>query len=319
MSVVAFMFPGQGAQKVGAGKDLFHSSPAARDVFLRANDVLGFDICKLCFEGPEEELTLTENAQPALLTVSAAALAAARERGLEAGVALGHSLGEYTALYYAGAFDLPTALSLVRKRGELMGEAARQSGGAMAAILGLEDDAVRSIVEQVARGRALVAANFNAPGQVVVSGEAEAVADACRAAKEAGAKRAVPLNVSGAFHSPLMNEAAEQMARVLDDAPIADARIPVIMNATAQPTQRAEDIRQALKRQIISSVRWRESLEQLPGLGCDVAVELGSNRLLCGMLRRTVPELPCYCIYDMRSLEEVAGELGETPAGTAER
>ena len=315
MTSTAFIFPGQGAQRVGAGLSLYQSCSTARRVFEQANEVLEFDLTRLCFEGPQETLTLTQNAQPVLFTVSAAALAAVREKGIEAAVALGHSLGEYTALFYAEAFDFPTALRLVQKRGKFMGEAAEKAGGTMAAVLGLEDDVVRSIVDEVARGRVLTAANFNTPGQVVVSGEAEAVSDACRAADEAGALRTVPLDVGGAFHSPLMAEAAERMGQELDVTEIRMARVPVIMNATAKPTRDADEIREGLKRQVTTSVRWRESLEKLPELGCSVAVELGSNKLLSGMVRRTVREVAAYAVHDADSLTATVASLKSEKGG----
>lgn len=283
------------------GQALVEAHPAAARVFAAADDILGFPLSRLCASGPIEELTQTENAQAAIFVASVAALAPLAEAGIEARVALGHSLGEYTAVHYAGCLSFEETLLLVRRRGQYMAECGRAAGGTMAAVLGLDDDRVVELVAQCSMGRVLCAANFNTPGQVVVSGEVGAVEDLCRAAPEAGASRVVPLAVSGAFHTPLMAAAADRLATDLDAAPIRDARIPVVVNASAEPLTGASDIRAALRRQVTASVLWRRSLELLPSLGITAAVEVGAKNILAGMVKRTVRDIPCLSVYDPES------------------
>jgi len=310
LGALAFLFPGQGAQQVGMGQALAEAYPAAARTFTVADEVLGFPLSQLCASGPIEELTLTENAQAAIFVSSVAALAPLTAAGIEAQVALGHSLGEYTAVHYAGCLSFEETLLLVRRRGQYMAECGQDAGGAMAAVLGLEDDRVVELATQCAAGRVLCAANFNTPGQVVVSGEASAVEDLCRAAPEAGASRVVPLAVSGAFHTPLMAAAADRLAADLDAAPLGDARIPVVVNATAEPLTRASDIRGALKRQVTASVLWRRSLELLPSLGIAAAIEVGARNVLAGMVKRTVRDIPCASVYDAESAAKVIAGSG---------
>ena len=283
----AFLFPGQGAQTVGMGADLYESVPACRQVFDQANEVLGFDLARLCFEGPEDELTLTSNAQPAILTVSVACLRLVEEHGWRADIAAGHSLGEYSALVCAGALTFPEALRLVRKRGQYMAEAKE---GTMAAILGLAPAQVEEICRQASAVGVVIAANFNDPSQVVVSGEERAVDEACRLAREAGAKRALRLKVSGAFHSPLMREAGERLAQDLAQAAIADPQIPVVANVDAQEKRTAAEVREALLDQVTSSVRWQQSVERIMQAGGETFVLVGPGKALAGMIQRIAPE-----------------------------
>ncbi|MFQ6132447.1 MAG: ACP S-malonyltransferase [Armatimonadota bacterium] len=304
--MIAFVFPGQGAQTVGMGADLYQSAPAAREVFDQANQVLGFDLARLCFEGPADELTLTSNAQPAIVTVSVACLRALEQRGVRADVAAGHSVGEYSALVCAGALSLPEALCLVRKRGQYMAEA---KAGTMAAVLGLPPDQVEHICVQASSAGVVVAANFNDPSQVVVSGEERAVAEACRLAKQAGAKRALRLKVSGAFHSPLMSEAGQKLAQDLAQADIRDPQIPVVANADAQEKRTAEQVRQALVQQVTSSVRWQQSVERIMEGGGETCVEVGPGKALAGMIRRIAPEALVHNLADMATLEAAAEAL----------
>lgn len=307
---LAFMFPGQGAQKPGMGQALYDAFPEARTVFERANEVLSFDLASLCFAGPAEKLTSTDIAQPAILTVSIATLHVLQAHGLPAPtVALGHSLGEYSALVAAGSFSFETALLLVRKRGLFMREAGAQMGGGMAAVIGADDEALASLIEEVRGGRILVAANYNAPDQTVISGEQSAVADAGAALKERGLGRYIPLRVSGAFHSPLMAPAAERMAAELDAAEILDAQVPVIPNATAVPTQSAAAIRQALKDQVTSSVRWTSSVAQLRGLGCTAAIEIGARGILGPMVEKIDSGLAALSAHDVDSVRECLERL----------
>lgn len=304
--MIAFVFPGQGAQTVGMGADLYQSAPAAREVFDQANQVLGFDLARLCFEGPADELTLTSNAQPAIVTVSVACLRALEQRGVRADVAAGHSVGEYSALVCAGALSLPEALCLVRKRGQYMAEA---KAGTMAAVLGLPPDQVEHICVQASSAGVVVAANFNDPSQVVVSGEERAVAEACRLAKQAGAKRALRLKVSGAFHSPLMSEAGQKLAQDLAQADIRDPQIPVVANVDAQEKRTAEQVRQALVQQVTSSVRWQQSVERIMEGGGETCVEVGPGKALAGMIRRIAPEALVHNLADMATLEAAAEAL----------
>jgi len=315
----AFVFPGQGAQSVGMGRDLYATSAAAREIFELADATLGFALTRLCFEGPEDALTATENAQPALLTVSAALLAALAERTAEGvngrrgeralvssplrpftpSYTAGHSLGEYSALVAAGALDFPTALQLVRRRGELMAEARE---GSMAAIIGLDDVPLEQICREVsAEDAPVVIANYNSPGQLVISGAGAAVERACALAKQRGAKRAMPLKVSAAFHSSLMRAAAEGLAVALAQAPIADARTPVISNVTAEPLTQAAAIRRELIAQVTSPVRWIASVQRMAADGVDTFVEIGPGSVLTGLIKRIVLDMRLLNVSDLTS------------------
>jgi [acyl-carrier-protein] S-malonyltransferase len=272
------------------GRDLYEHSPAARAVFGEADRLLGFALSALCFEGPEERLTATENAQPALLTVCTALLAALAEAealgGPPAFVA-GHSLGEYSALVAAGGIDFAAALALVRRRGELMAAA---NAGAMAAIIGLDEAPLEQVCDDVrTRGGAVVIANYNAPGQLVVSGDAQAVADVSALAKERGAKRALPLKVSAAFHSPLMRDAAAGMAQALAGAPLRDLPLPLLANTSARPIVEAEAVREELTAQVAGPVRWIASVQYMVAAGVQSFVEIGPGNVLAGLVKRIAP------------------------------
>jgi [acyl-carrier-protein] S-malonyltransferase len=302
----AFVFPGQGAQSVGMGRDLYVASPAARAIFELADATLGFALTRLCFEGPEEALTATENAQPALLTVSAALLASLADSvdvssvvGRRSSVVAGHSLGEYSALVAAGAIDIPTALRLVRRRGELMSEARE---GGMAAIIGIDEVLLEQICREAsAEDAPVVIANYNSPGQLVISGASTAVERACALAKERGAKRALPLKVSAAFHSPLMRAAAEGLSAAVAQAAIVDARTLVISNVTAEPLTQADAIRRELIAQVTSPVRWIASVQRMSAAGVDTFVEIGPGSVLTGLIKRIAPDARLANVSDLAS------------------
>lgn len=283
---IAFLFPGQGSQSAGMGKALAEAYPAAREIFDRADEIAGRSISGLCFEGPEEELRKTSNTQPCLFVASAAALAVARAEGIEAEFAAGHSLGEYTALYAAGALDFETGLRLVEARGAAMEKAGRGLGGTMAAVLGLEIDAVRSVCDEASEAGIVAAANWNSPQQIVISGDEAGIAKAIELAKAAGAKRAMPLNVGGAFHSPLMEPVADEMRPLLEAAEIGAPQIRFVANYTADFAQDAELIRTNLIHQITACVRWSESVERMAEAGAKAFIEIGPGKILSGLTKR---------------------------------
>lgn len=305
---IAFLFPGQGSQYVGMGKQLHDEFPLAREAYEQASDILGWDLARLSFEGPRSELILTCHTQPAILVHSYVACALLRERGFRPALALGHSLGEYSALLAAGAVDFPTAVELVKKRGRFMHEAVPRGGGAMAALLGVERAAAEALCGE-AEGVVEVA-NYNAPGQYVLSGEKGAVESAARLAKDRGARKVVMLPVGAPFHCSLLSEAAERMSEVLDEADVADPSIPVYANATAEPVREAARVKELLKRQIRSAVRWEDSVRAAGGERPDVAVELGPGKVLSGLNRRILRDLPTRNVEDADSLEETASALG---------
>lgn len=282
---LAFLFPGQGAQSVGMGRSLAEAFPEARETFATADRVLGFALSELCWNGPAEALKQSVNTQPALLTHSVAAWRLLEAAGVTPDYCAGHSLGEYSACVAAGALSFEDALVLTRRRGELMSEAGVARPGAMAALLGLSAADAEAACAEAASAGIVRAANLNAPGQVVISGEPAAVELACEKAKARGAKRAIKLEVSGAFHSPLMAPAAEGLQSALAAVTIRDARCPVISNAWARPVQQAADIRQALGEQLLASVRWEESMRWLRGELVEGFVELGPGKVLRGLLR----------------------------------
>ncbi len=300
---VALLFPGQGSQTVGMGRDLYEGSAAARRVFEEADRILGFGLSRLCFDGPDEALTRTENAQPAIFVVSLACLAAAEEAGIVRvpdGVRFlaGHSLGEYTALVAAGALDFDAGLRLVRERGRLMQAASEATPSGMAAILGLDEDAVAGVCAEAG----VEIANYNGPGQVIISGPKAALERAAELARQRGARRVIPLNVSGAFHARVMGPAAEGLRPLVDATGFRPARVPVVANVTAQPIVTPEEIRAELREQILRPVRWRQSMEYIINQGVRRFIELGPGKVLTGLLRRIDPGVDAVAIDGLAAI-----------------
>ena len=305
MPKIAFIFPGQGSQYAGMGRELAEAFPCGRAVFEEADRALGFPLSKLCFEGPESELQLTANTQPAILTVSVVAAEILREKGIRADYVAGHSLGEYSTLVVARALRLGDAVRLVRKRGQYMQEAVPVGHGAMAALLGLDAAAAEEVCREAAQGDVVSPANLNSPGQVVIAGHAQAVGRAVELAKAHGAKRAVMLNVSAPFHCALMKPAAERLAQGLDGAEIADPLIPLVNNVDAQLVFSSAAVRDGLKRQMTSPVRWEQSMRVLREAGVEVFIEVGPGKVLSGLLRQIDRQAQCWRVGDVASLNEV--------------
>lgn len=304
MTKIAFLFPGQGSQKIGMGKDLFDQEAVSKAVFEEADKTLGFDLSSMIFEGEAEELTLTYNAQPALLTTSIAILKKFEESGIKADYAAGHSLGEYTALVAAGALSFQDAVYAVRKRGELMNEAVPAGEGAMAAVLGLDQTALLEVTKEVTESGHLVElANLNCPGQIVISGTAKGVELASEKAKEKGAKRAIALEVSGPFHSALMKPAAEKFTDVLSKLDISDAKTPVISNVTADIVTSRDAIETKLIEQLYSPVRFEESVERLIDLGVTTFIEIGPGKVLSGLVKKVNRRLTTISVSDQETIE----------------
>jgi [acyl-carrier-protein] S-malonyltransferase len=306
---IVFQFPGQGSQAVGMGRAFYETSPAAKAVFEQANDALGFDLTRLVFDGPESELALTANTQPAVLTASVAAAAACGEHGLRPSLAAGHSLGEYSALVVAGALTFVDAVRVVRRRGELMQEAVPVGTGAMAAILGLDVDVVEAVCAEAARGPAglevVDVANINSPGQIVVAGHRTAVERAVAVAAGRGGRKSVVLPVSAPFHCALMAPAAERLAVELERVRVSDPAIPVVRNVDGGVSRTAAEIVPALLRQVASPVRWTACVQRLADEGGRVFVEVGPGRVLTGLLRRIVGGARGFAVEDPAGLDRV--------------
>jgi len=302
--MIAFVFPGQGSQYAGMGKDLADSFPAARQVFEEANDALGFDLATLCYNGPDDELKLTTNTQPAILTVSMAALKVLeQESGLRPAYVAGHSLGEYSALVATGALSFADAVRTVRQRGAFMQEAVPVGVGAMAAILGLDTVELEAVCQEAAQGQVVSPANFNSPGQVVIAGHATAVERAIELAKARGAKRAMPLPVSAPFHCSLMLPAGERLREVLAGIAVGPLRTPVVSNVEAAPNSDSGRVKELLVAQVSAPVRWDESVQKMAELGVERFIEIGPGKVLAGLIKRIAKGAAAQSVEDVAGLK----------------
>jgi [acyl-carrier-protein] S-malonyltransferase len=318
MSKLAFLFPGQASQYAGMGRDLAENFPESRAVFDEADALLDFSVSKLCFEGPEEALKLTENTQPAILAVSVAALRAIEERGIKPDFAAGHSLGEYSALVAAGSLEFSSAIKLGRKRGRYMQEAVPAGEGAMAAIMGLAPAEVAEICKKAAESEVVAPANLNSPEQTVISGHAGAVKRAVEIASQSGAKRAVMLSVSAPFHCALMQPAAQRFEPDLRAAAFGPLRFPVVTNADAEAISSGEEAREALIRQITLPVRWLDSMRELIDRGVTAFVEVGPGKVLAGLLRQIDRSVRCLNVEDAATLQATLDKISQPRPDTTE-
>ena len=312
MGKIAYVFPGQGSQTVGMGKEAAEQNLEMMNYFTKADETLKSPLSKIIFEGPQEELTLTVNAQPALLTTSIALLSLFEKSGIQADFLAGHSLGEYTALVASGALTFEEGVYAVRKRGEFMEVAVPNGEGTMAAILGLDRVKLAAACNEVSEsGFPVSLANLNCPGQIVISGSRKGVELAGEKAKEAGAKRVIPLEVSGPFHSSLMKPAAAELKGVLDGLNMQDAKIPVIANVSAEPMEKAEEIKEKLIEQLFSPVLWEDSVQKMIELGVDTFIEVGPGKVLSGLIKKIDRSVKTYSVSDASSCKDVIEALKE--------
>ena len=305
---IAFLFPGQGSQAVGMGKDLYESFESAKKVFTTADNTLGKSISTLCFEGPEDSLKQTVNTQPCIVTTSIAALECLKSQlGIEPDYVAGHSLGEYCAMYAAGVMSLETTFKAIQKRADLMNASA--NGGAMSAVLNASEDALKESLEEASKEGYVDVANYNSPAQVVITGDEKAVAKAGELLLAKGARRVVPLPVSGAFHSKFMENAGKEFESFVKDLDLQNSSIPVITNVDAAPTTAADDFRAKMPKQIYSSVYWTQTIQKMAADGVEVFVEIGPGKVLAGLNKKIVPEAKVFNIFDKTSLDTTVEAL----------
>lgn len=308
MGKIAFLFAGQGAQYVGMGKELYDQYEEVRNLFDDANGQLDIDLATLCFEGPSEELNLTKNTQPAIVTTSLGILRVLQKEGVTPDVVAGLSLGEYSALVCTGAMKELDAIKVVRQRGQFMQEAVPPGVGTMAAILGLNRDQILEVCDQAKSHGIVEAANYNCPGQIVIAGEVKAVEAACEIALSKGAKRALPLSVSGPFHTSMLKEAAEKLYEVLQPIEIKEPIVPVITNVTADYVK-ADDIKETLKKQVMTSVLWQQTIEKMMTDGVDTFIEVGPGKVLSGFVKKIDRKANVMNIEDLKSLQAALEKL----------
>ncbi|MGB7572659.1 MAG: ACP S-malonyltransferase [Thermodesulfobacteriota bacterium] len=306
MKSIAFIFPGQGSQYVGMGRELFENFSVAKKIFEEADDTLHFSVSALCFKGPEEALKLTENTQPAVLTTSVAALKVLQaEKGVAPQFTAGHSLGEYSALVASEALTFSQAVKVVRLRGKFMQEAVPVGEGAMAAVLGMEREQVEKLCEEISSGEVLAPANFNSPGQIVIAGHSKAIQRAIERVKQEG-KKAVLLPVSAPFHSSLMKPAGERLEKALEEISVSDLKIPVVTNVEAEANTSKDRVKELLVAQVSSPVRWEESMRKMVGKGIEQVVEIGPGKVLSGLMKRIDSRVETKNLEDLQTLKKIS-------------
>lgn len=310
MKKIAFIFPGQGSQAVGMGKDLYEQYEAAKKVYETADNALGYKISDICFNGPDDVLKQTKNTQPAILTTSLACLEVLKtELNIAPAATAGHSLGEYGALYTAGVLTLDEAIKITGKRAELMNEAAENTCGSMAAVLGLSEDVINEGLSELQKEGKISVANYNCPGQTVITGEKELIQKSVELLKSKGAKRVIELAVSGAFHSELMQEAAVKFADFVKNTEFKNAKISVYENTDAKPVTDGNDIKQRVSKQIYSPVHWTETIQNMINEGITTFIEIGPGKVLAGLNKKINSEITTYNVYDVNSLKETLEAL----------
>jgi [acyl-carrier-protein] S-malonyltransferase len=311
---IAFVFPGQGSQAVGMGMDVARQYETARKIYDKAGEILGFSLSDLIENGPAEELTRTVNTQPAVVTTSIALMEVLKEQGFECVMTAGHSVGEFAALYCAGVLSLENCIDLTRARGSYMNEAGEKYPGTMSAIMGLELPQLEEVCQKASEKGVVVIANLNNPGQIVISGSIEGVREAERIALESGAKKVFPLSVSAAFHSPLMDEAAEKLSEKIETVKFSDAKIPVVSNVSAEPVMDGEQMRQLMKTQISSRVYWEKIIRRMMDEGIEAFIEIGPGTALAGMIKKIDRKAEVYNFSDISSLQKLLAKFDKIPA-----